>query len=154
MERKVTTISQDAFLFSGSVRSNIDPAEKYSDNEIRRVIEQVDLEEKVAFLGGLDGKITEKGGNLSAGQKQLFCLARYFFKIKKRLYSEFFIFFLRALLNKSKLVLIDEATSMIDVHADRNIQEIIRTSLSDCTVLSIQHRLDNIKYFDRYYSFK
>ena len=76
IRRKVTTISQDAFLFAGSVRSNLDPAEKFSDNEIQRVIEQVDLDEKVAFLGGLGGQISEKGGNLSAGQKQLFCLAR------------------------------------------------------------------------------
>ena len=74
--RKITSISQDAFLFSGSVRSNLDPDNRHSDGDIKRAIEQVDLEEKVAYLGGLDGKIAEMGNNLSAGQKQLFCLAR------------------------------------------------------------------------------
>ena len=75
--RKITSISQDPFLFSGTVRGNLDPDEKHDDTAISRAIEQVDLEEKVAFLGGLDGTITERGANLSAGQKQLFCLARF-----------------------------------------------------------------------------
>jgi len=130
VRRKITSISQDPFLFSGTVRSNLDPDGRHSELDIKRAIEQVELEEKVAVLGGLDGQIAERGQNLSAGQKQLFCLAR-------------------ALLNKSKVVLIDEATSNVDTVTDGKIQEIIQTSLSDSTVISIQHRLANVKYFDR-----
>jgi ABC-type multidrug transport system fused ATPase/permease subunit len=72
----VTSISQDAFLFSGSVRFNLNPEDIHTDVQIYSALQKVDLEEKVAQMGGLDGLITERGGNLSSGEKQLFCLAR------------------------------------------------------------------------------
>jgi len=73
---KLSIIPQDPFLFSGTVRDNIDPQHLRSDLEIRAVVQQCRLVQTVDRLGGLDGAITEGGRMLSAGERQLVCLAR------------------------------------------------------------------------------
>ncbi len=87
-------------------------------------------------------QIKENGENLSAGEKQLFCIARAILKVfKLYMYNKF---------QKNKIILIDEATSNIDLVTEQFILEAFRTQFSECTVLTIAHRLNTIKNSDKY----
>ncbi|UJR13227.1 hypothetical protein I4U23_000249 [Adineta vaga] len=126
LRSKITIIPQDAVIFAGTVRFNVDPYEIYSDDEIWRVFESVHIKQRINGLtNGLLFTFTEGGNSLSAGEKQLLCMAR-------------------ALLRQSKIVVLDEATASIDMETDRLIQMTIRTALKDATVLTIAHRLHTI----------
>ncbi|KAH1114563.1 hypothetical protein J1N35_007941 [Gossypium stocksii] len=119
-------IPQDPTLFGGSVRYNIDPLEQHTDNEIWEVLEKCQLREAVqAKEGGLNSTVVQDGLNWSMGQRQLFCLGR-------------------ALLKRSKILVLDEATASIDNTTDSIIQKTIRTELKDCTVITVAHRIPTV----------
>jgi ATP-binding cassette subfamily C (CFTR/MRP) protein 3 len=129
LRKNLTIIPQEPTLIEGTLRENVDPAEIFSDEKILEVLKAVGLDD---FLEGknLDYKIENNGNNISIGEKQLICIAR-------------------ALIKKSKIILMDEATANIDYKTETFLQNSINKELKECTVITIAHRIKTIINYDR-----
>ena len=120
-------------LFSGSIRTNMDIQNQYLDTEILDSLKKVHLftgKENQNKFSNLDTVITEGGGNLSQGERQLVCLAR-------------------SLLRNTKIILLDETTSSIDYNTDYILQRSLREHFNNLNILTIAHRLRTIIDYDK-----
>lgn len=128
LRKKITIIAQDAMLYEGTLRENLDIFKEHSDAEMLELLEKISLKDR--FPNALEFEIKADGSNLSEGEKQLVCIAR-------------------AILRKNKIVLIDEATSNIDLDTEELIQKTTFERFKECTTITIAHRLSTIINSDR-----
>uniref|UniRef100_A0A1A8ELT6 ATP-binding cassette, sub-family C (CFTR/MRP), member 8 n=1 Tax=Nothobranchius korthausae TaxID=1143690 RepID=A0A1A8ELT6_9TELE len=126
LRSRLSIILQDPILFSGTIRFNLDPEMKATDEMLWEALEIAQLKPVVKALpGGLDATVTEGGENFSQGQRQLFCLARAFVR-------------------KSSILIMDEATASIDMATESILQKVVMTAFADRTVVTIAHRVHTI----------
>ena len=129
LRQNLTIIPQEPTLIEGTLRENVDPSSNFSDEEILAVLNDVGLDDFMEDKD-LNYQIENNGNNISIGEKQLICIAR-------------------ALIKKTKIILMDEATANIDYKTETFLQNSINQGLKECTVITIAHRIKTIINYDK-----
>lgn len=125
LRSSLTLIPQDAVIYSGTLRYNLDPLGEYDDTRLADALQRTSLSDL-----SLDMDITEEGSNLSAGQRSLVSIAR-------------------AMIRRTRICILDEATASIDQQTDQKIQHLIETGFEGITTLTVAHRIQTIVHYDR-----
>lgn len=126
LRRNISLVPQDPTLFNGTIRFNLDLSGAASDELLQTILDDVVGVGKLK----LDDKVESNGQNFSQGERQLIALAR-------------------AMVNQSKVVIIDEATASLDRASEERIQAVLRDKFRNCTIMAIAHRLDSVVDFDQ-----
>ena len=129
LRKSLTIIPQEPILLEGNIRDNIDPSKTYNDGEILKLLKEVGLNDFMVDKN-LDYKIEENGHNISVGEKQLICIAR-------------------AMLKRTKIILMDEATANIDYRTEAALKKNIHEDMRESTVITIAHRIKTIINYDK-----
>eukprot|EP00934_Nitzschia_sp_Nitz4_P009275 Nitzschia sp. Nitz4//scaffold39_size137210//112596//117089//NITZ4_003219-RA/size137210-augustus-gene-0.186-mRNA-1//1//CDS//3329550443//9265//frame0 len=127
LRSSIAVIPQDPVLFSGSVKTNLDPFDEHNEDDLKDSLQRVGLwtSEQTSPVKSLSDAVQQDGQNFSVGQRQLLVIAR-------------------ALLDGAGVVICDEATAAIDAEADARIQKVLRNDFKDATTLTVAHRLNTI----------
>ena len=129
--RCISILGQSPVLFSGSLRKNLDLMGHFQDEDLWRALDDVQLKDLIESLEGqLDHELLEHGANVSVGERQLICLAR-------------------VLLQKNKIIILDEPTAHVDPDTEQTIWNVVHEKLQDSTVITIAHRLNTIRDCDK-----
>ncbi|GAW10561.1 multidrug resistance-associated ABC transporter [Lentinula edodes] len=136
LRTKLALVPQDSVLFLGTLRQNLDPLAVRTDAELITMLQSACLLPKAMSdqtseqKFDLNSNVDDEGSNFSAGEKQLLALCR-------------------ALVKNSKIIVLDEATSSVDVETDSKIQQTIQSEFTSSTLLCIAHRIHTIVHYDR-----
>ena len=130
LRQNITIIPQDPCLLEGSLKYNIDPFERTSNNEIIKILKEIGFEYTESDNDILNKNIEQNGSNLSVGEKQLICIAR-------------------AIVRKTKIIVMDEATANIDMKTEEKIQKAMEKCLNNSTVITVAHRIKTIIKYDK-----
>jgi ABC-type multidrug transport system fused ATPase/permease subunit len=131
LRQSMAIIPQEPVMFSGTIRTNLDPFDEHDDEDLKDVLYKCLLGSMLEHSEqGLETKVETMGSNFSLGTQQLICLAR-------------------AMLNPSRILLLDEATAALDSDTNNAVQEVLKAHFSDRTIFTIAHRLDTIIESDR-----
>ncbi|EAR90721.2 ABC transporter C family protein (macronuclear) [Tetrahymena thermophila SB210] len=126
----ISVVSQESYIFEGTLKQNLDPYEKYSEQQILQVYQQCGFSVFSSFKKGLQTEIKQLGENLSEGEKQLVSIARI-------------------LLRKNKIIIVDEPTSHIDEKMEQHITKILNENFKDCLMITIAHKIKTILESDK-----
>ena len=130
LRKNITIIPQDPCLFEGTLKFNIDPFDEVDNSIIIKILKDIGFEYTESDNDIINKMIEQNGNNLSVGEKQLICIAR-------------------ALIRKSKIIVMDEATANIDIKTEEKIQKALKFVLDNCTVITVAHRIKTIINYDK-----